>query len=119
MSMYRRSDHEREVTQRIPAHTSMSALSEPGKPPTTRVRRRISLFNRPIMSFVRGLIPWFAGNPGRRQAVVSPTPPRRRFAADLSLRSSISPATVPALAMADSRFSCATTAFRTADAHSL
>ena len=52
------------------------------------------------------LILWFAGNPGRRQAAVSPTPSRRRFAAALSLRSSISPATVPALAMADSRFSC-------------
>ena len=58
------------------------------------------------MLSVRSLILWFAGNPGRRQAAVSPTPSRRRFAAALSLRSSISPATVPALAMADSRFSC-------------
>ena len=47
-------------------HTSMSALLESGKLPTTRVRRRISLFNRSIMLFVRSLILWLVVPEGLR-----------------------------------------------------
>ena len=44
----------------------MSALLESGKLPTTRVRRRISLFNRSILLFVRSLILWLVVPEGLR-----------------------------------------------------
>ena len=44
----------------------MSALLESGKLPTPRVRRRISLFYRSIMLFVRSLILWLVVPEGLR-----------------------------------------------------
>lgn len=43
----------------------MSALLEPGKPPTTRVRRRISLFNRSIMLFYSSRLSFSCGGVGK------------------------------------------------------
>ena len=47
------------------AHTSMSALLESGKPPTTRVHRRISLFNRSIMLFYSSRLSFSCGGVGK------------------------------------------------------
>ena len=43
----------------------MSALLESGKPPTTRVRRRISLFNRSIMLFYSSRLSFSCGGVGK------------------------------------------------------
>lgn len=47
MSRQRRADQSLAVTYRILALMSIKALLPSGKAPTTRVRRRISRFNRP------------------------------------------------------------------------
>ena len=66
--------HSFAVTYLMRAQTSMSALFPSGKPPTTRVRRRISRLSRSIILFVRILLRRPSGNSGSRYVVVSPIP---------------------------------------------
>ena len=57
--------HSFAVTYLMRAQTSMRALLESGKPPTTRVRRRISLFNRSIMLFYSSRLSFSCGGVGK------------------------------------------------------